>query len=204
MAMRSQVPWWVPEVFDKKKPYLKKRMEIIRSIRRYFDEKEFWEVETPALQVSPTADTHIHGIKAALRDVNLNPRRDLYLHSSPEFAMKKLLVAGLSKIYQICHVFRDGDGGTPFHSPEFTMIEWYRADATYHDIIDDCVYLLRVIATVLEFEAYTYSSYKSVPFLEWEIISVSDVFEKYVGIEIDHYLNDGEYFGEVEIRAQHA
>lgn len=179
--------WWKPEVFEKKKQFLSARQTVVRSIRAFFDAGGFYEVETPSLQIAPGMEPHIHAFRTTL----LNPERDreqiLYLHTSPEFAMKKLLVAGLPKIYQICHVFRNAEGSR-LHSPEFSMIEWYRANAGYREIMDDCVGLLRSVARTLNIKTYRYRDMSADPFADWEMISVAEAFQKYAGIDLISYL----------------
>jgi lysyl-tRNA synthetase class 2 len=184
---------WQPHKFERRAPFLEKRMRMMRTVRRFFDAQDFWEVETPILQNCPTVDTHIHGFKTQLKGVDLKPARDLYLHASPEFAMKKLLVAGLPKIYQISHVFRNGEA-SPLHSPEFTMIEWYRAHADYEDIMNDCVALLQYVASALEIDHYTYKTKSCDPFLKWNFVSVAEAFENYAQIDLASYLNDTQAF----------
>ena len=164
--------WWQPHKFDEKKQYLQARMEIIREIRAFFDEQGFWEVETPVLQVCPVMDTHIHAFRVE------NDGR--YLHTSPEFAMKKLMVAGVPKLYQICPVFRR-DPETRLHSPEFTMIEWYRAPGDYRDIMKDCENLLRS----LNVKELRYEDKICDPFQEWQRLSVVEAFKTYAGMDLD-------------------
>ncbi len=175
--------WWHPGTYGAKIPYLLARRDLVRAVRGYFDGEGFLEVETPALQVSPGMEPHIHAFKTAL----LNPERDrettFYLHTSPEFAMKKLLVAGLPKIYQICHVYRNAEGSR-LHSPEFSMIEWYRANAGYRDIMDDCVRLLRAVADALNIDVYRRGASAADPFGQWEYTSVCDAFERYAGFSL--------------------
>ncbi len=171
--------WWLAHNFDEKRDFLKKRSQIIKVLRRFFDAQEFIEVETPALTVCPTIDAHIHAFKAG----------DMYLHTSPEFDMKKLLVAGMPLIYQICHVFRKGEK-SKLHSPEFTLLEWYRAGADYNALIDDCVDILREIARTLAIEGYTHMGISSNPFGQWQKISVCEAFKQYVDIDLYNYLND--------------
>lgn len=185
--------WWHPHKFEAKKPYLEARHKVLRSIRGYFDDAHFQEVETPILQVCPVMDTHIHGFQTEVLKPDLTHDRDMYLHTSPEFAMKKLMVAGLPRIYQICHVFRNGEGSR-LHSPEFTMLEWYRAEAGYRDIMDDCVGLLRRVATDLGIRSFRFRGMESDPFLEWNIISVSEAFEQYSGIPLNDHLDNVESF----------
>lgn len=182
-------PWWNPADFAAQKPYLEARMKMMRAVREYFDGQGFWEVETPVLQVCPVMDTHIHGFATDMKGVDLQYQRTVYLHTSPEFAMKKLLVAGLPKIYQICHVFRNAEDSAR-HSPEFTMIEWYRAGADYRPIMEDCKGLLRHCAERLGIREYRYRGKTCDPFADWDILSVAGAFEKYAGLKLDDFLPD--------------
>ncbi len=185
--------WWHPHEFEQQKPHLESRMRLIKAVRSFFDGQDFWETETPILQVCPVMDTHIHAFKTDILGLDLQKERELYLHTSPEFAMKKLMVAGVSNIYQICHVFRNGEGSR-LHSPEFTMIEWYRADAGYEDIMDDCEALLRHCAKVLDIKAYQFDGHSADPFTKWQRISVCEAFQDYTGIELEQHLEDTQSF----------
>ncbi len=175
--------WWQPHNFDKKRSFLVRRARIISTLRRFFDDQDFLEVETPALQVCPVMDAHIHGFKTELKNVDLSHSKNMYLHTSPEFDMKKLLVAGLPKIYQICHVFRNGEA-SKLHSPEFTILEWYRAGADYNALMDDCVDMLRNVTKMLGVENYTYQGISSNPNKEWQKISVVEAFTKHANINL--------------------
>lgn len=181
--------WWHPHEFDAQKPHLEARMRVIKAIRAFFDDQDFWEVETPILQVCPVMDTHIHAFKTDILGLDLKKERELYLHTSPEFAMKKLMVAGVKDLYQICHVFRNGEG-SKLHSPEFTMIEWYRSHAGYEEIMDDCVNLLRTTAKKLGITEYSFSSRTADPFKHWQKISVTEAFEQYANINLAACLED--------------
>lgn len=181
--------WWQPNNFKKRLPALKQRIKLIRTIRDYFDRQDFLEVETPILQVSPVMDMHIHAMKTEVLGVDLKHQRDLYLHTSPEFAMKKLMVAGLPKLYQICHVFRNAEGSR-LHSPEFTMIEWYRAPGDYNHIMDDCVGLIRSCAEALGALTLSHGDISCDPFQDWEKISVTEAFRQYADIDLEKYLDD--------------
>ncbi len=182
--------WWHPDQFLKKKQCLATRMIVTRAVRTFFDNQDFWEVETPALQICPTFDPHIHAFKTELRDKHLNHKQTLYLHTSPELDMKKLLVAGLPKIYQICHVYRNGDQSS-MHSPEFSMIEWYQADAGYNEIMDDCIGLLRAVAEKCGIDRYIYKDKSSDPFKDWQTVSVSEAFESFAGIDLTLMIDEG-------------
>ncbi len=115
---------------------LVRRAAIVKTIRRFFDDAGFLEVETPVRLAAPAPETHIDCPPVTTGG---------FLRASPELQMKKLLAAGLEKIYQIGPCFRDGEKGSR-HNPEFTMIEWYRRDATYLDIKAD---LESLMATLL-------------------------------------------------------
>lgn len=128
--------WWAPENLAARRPYLEARSRVMSAIRAFFVERDFLEVETPCLQVSPGLEPHLRAFKTDLEDPYGGPPRTLYLNTSPEFAMKKLLAGGLPRIFQMARVFRNGER-SPTHHPEFTMLEWYRADATYLDLMDD-------------------------------------------------------------------
>ncbi|MBL4804341.1 MAG: EF-P lysine aminoacylase GenX [Alphaproteobacteria bacterium] len=187
--------WWHPHQFEDQKPYLEARMHVIKAVRAFFDDQDFWEVETPILQVCPVMDTHIHAFKTDILGLDLQKERELYLHTSPEFAMKKLMVAGVKDLYQICHVFRNGEG-SKLHSPEFTMIEWYRSHAGYEDIMDDCVDLLRTIAKKLDISEYSFNGHTADPFKDWERLSVAGAFEKYADIDLAAALEDRDRLAE--------
>ena len=121
---------------------LRKRARVIAGIRQFFDEKGFVEVETPLMVPQPGMEPHLEAFQTTYE------MRQLYLHTSPEYAMKRLLAAGFERIYQICKVFRHEPVGR-MHTPEFTMIEWYRAYADYTDIMVDTEYLIAELATDL-------------------------------------------------------
>ncbi|PZO80558.1 MAG: EF-P lysine aminoacylase GenX [Micavibrio aeruginosavorus] len=185
--------WWHPENFSTRRAGLEARAAIMREIRHFFDSLGFTEVESPILQVCPVIDAHIRAFATDLRGVDGEVSRHLYLHTSPEFAMKKLLTAGMERIYQICHVFRNCED-TARHSPEFTMIEWYRTQADYTDIMDDCVGLLRAVARRLDIGKYRYKGFECDPFADFETLTVSEAFGRYAGFDLADYLADTDAF----------
>lgn len=181
--------WWLPHNFAEKKPHLQARMQALRAVRGWFEGQGFDEVQTPVLQVCPVMDAHIHGFKTYLKGPDLQPLKAMYLHTSPEFAMKKLLVAGCEQIYQIAPVFRNGDD-TRLHSPEFTLLEWYRAGTDYTAMMEDCAGLLRHVAKALGVLHYRHGAVRCDPFAPWQRLSVHDAFERYAGIDLDGCLDD--------------
>ena len=134
--------WWRPERFALRRGRLEKRSRILAAARAFFAARGFLEVDTPALQVSPGLEPHLKAFATELHDPRDGRSLRRYLHTSPEFAMKKLLVAGMPRIWQLAHVFRDGERSATHH-PEFSMLEWYRADASWRELIPDCIGLLR-------------------------------------------------------------
>ncbi|MCB1652042.1 MAG: EF-P lysine aminoacylase GenX [Alphaproteobacteria bacterium] len=181
--------WWSPETFEKKKTYLEKRMLIVRAMRRFFDERGFWAVETPALQECPAVDRHLHAFKTERKGADLTPLETLYLHTSPELAMKQLMVAGVEKPYQICHVYRNGEGSR-IHACEFTMVEWYRRGEDYRALMEDCEALLKAMAQEIGAAHFEHRGVECDPFAPWVHLSVREAFERYAGLELDDLLED--------------
>lgn len=140
-----EAPFWQKERFSRQRKHLESRARIFRAIRSYFDGEGFLEVQTPALQVSPGLEPHLQAFSTELVDPRGGRRETRYLHTSPEFSMKKLLAAGLERIYQISLVYRNRERSRTHH-PEFSMLEWYRAHAPYTELMDDCEALLRACA----------------------------------------------------------
>jgi lysyl-tRNA synthetase class 2 len=128
-------PWWDKARHADRAPFLQARVAILRAVRAWFEAEGFVEVEPAALVVSPGAEVHVNAFESDGR----------YLHTSPEFAMKKLLAAGEEKIFSLGKVWRRGEEG-PLHASEFTMLEWYRAGAPYRHVMEDCVALARTAA----------------------------------------------------------
>lgn len=145
MADPQRHPWWHPETLARKRPFLDARRAAVKAVRAYFQAEGFIEVETPAIQHSPGIERHIRPLAVTLREPLEAEGRARYLHTSPEFAMKKLLAGGLPKIMQLARVFRDGER-SPLHEPEFTMLEWYRAGVDYAAVMKDCAAVMRNVA----------------------------------------------------------
>ncbi len=139
-------PWWSRAVHADRRPLLIARNRIKSAIRAWFETEGFVEVEAACLQVSPGNETHLHAFKTEAIGTDL-ARRDLYLHTSPEFAAKKLLAAGEEKIFTFAPVFRNRERG-PLHAPEFTMLEWYRARSPYDTLWADCAAMLKIAADI--------------------------------------------------------
>ena len=180
--MTAAAPWWHPDVFARRRPNLEARAAIAASIRQWFADRGFVEVETPTLQVCPGMEPHLRAFDTELADVHPDDRRRLYLHTSPEFAMKKLLAAGVERLFQLARVYRNGERSATHH-PEFTMLEWYRAGAGYTDLIDDCRGLLCAAAGSAG-GPLRWRGGEADPAAPWQVITVADAFDRFAGIDL--------------------
>jgi len=177
------VPFWRPDRYARRRPNLEARLRILRATRRWFEERDFVEVDTPALQVCPGMEPHLATFAADFISPDRSSRRTYHLHTSPEFAMKKLLVAGERRIFQLTHVFRNAEWA-PTHHPEFSMLEWYRVGEGYTSLIDDCVGLVRGALTAIGSDRVEWSGRTCDPFGDWRVLTVVDAFAEYAGIDL--------------------
>lgn len=151
--------------------YFPKRAQAIKAIRNYFDAEGFIEVDTPVRIPAPANEPHIIPPASG----------DWFLRASPELQLKRLLAMGFTKLYQIGPCFRQGESGDR-HSPEFTMLEWYRANATYLDVLDDM--RRYIVAAAMAVNGSTLVERDGVQLdlaLPWEIITVQEAMIKYAG-----------------------
>jgi elongation factor P--(R)-beta-lysine ligase len=160
---------------------LRVRGEIVRSLRDYFAELDFVEVETPALQVSPGNEIHLQAFATELAHAGRRDRR--FLRTSPEFACKKLLAAGERRIVEFARVFRNGERG-PLHHPEFTMLEWYRAREPYDLLMDDCMAVIARAAKTAGSRQFSWQGRTADPFASPERITVAEAFARHAGIDL--------------------
>jgi lysyl-tRNA synthetase class 2 len=152
------------------------------SLRVFFAEQGFVEVETSVLQVSPGNETHLHAPRTEIIRPD-GSRASRYLRTSPEFACKKLLAAGEPRIFEFARVFRDRERGD-LHLPEFTMLEWYRAGAPYDAIMADTVVVIARAAQATGIGTFSFRSRTADPFAEPELLTVADAFERFAGIDL--------------------
>ncbi len=177
-------PWWDPDKFARKRPYLAGRMTVLEAVRGFFREQGFAEVETPALQVSPGLEPHLRAFATELDEpFRDGPRARVYLHTSPEFAMKKLLSAGEQRIFQLAKCYRNGERSATHH-PEFTMLEWYRAGSDYRDLMKDCESLLRDCLTAVPAALFERGDRSCDPTAPWQYLSVADAFTQYASVDL--------------------
>ena len=191
MAGNDQLsPWWSAARHADIRPFLAARGAITRAIRAWFDEQGFAEVETGILQVSPGNETHLHAPRTELIGAG-GERATRYLRTSPEFACKKLLAAGEAKIFEFARVFRDRESGD-LHLTEFTMLEWYRANATYDAVMADSVVIIAHAAQATGIGLFSFRGRIADPFAEPELLTVAAAFERFAGIDLPATIDVGE------------
>jgi lysyl-tRNA synthetase class 2 len=170
---------WRPDKLSRRLPNLQVRARLQSAIRQWFAAEGFVEVETPILQVAPGAEVHLSGFATDWETPDGEEEQVRWLHSSPEFAMKKLLAGGMPRIFQFARVFRNAEGSA-LHHPEFTMLEWYRAGAGYETIMDDCAALLR-LTRVRELRWEGNSCDPAAPPLR---LTVAQAFDRHAGVDL--------------------
>ncbi len=158
------------------------RAAISKSLRAWFEEQGFAEVETGILQISPGNETHLHAPRTELTGGD-GTRATRYLRTSPEFAAKKLLAAGETRIFEFARVFRDRERGD-LHLPEFTMLEWYRAEASYDSVIADSIVVIAHAAQATGIGRFSFRGRTADPFAEPELLTVAAAFEQFAGIDL--------------------
>ena len=182
MKSPAPSPWWSPERHADRRPGLLARAAIKSGLRSWFEGEGFLEVEAAALQVSPGNEAHLHAfVTEAIGPAG--ERRRLYLHTSPEFAAKKLLAAGEAKIFEFARVWRNRERG-PLHHPEFTMLEWYRAREPYEALMTDCASILALAAETAGARTVAFRGRSADPFAEPERLTLAEAFEAFAGIDL--------------------
>jgi lysyl-tRNA synthetase class 2 len=186
--MTGNSPWWSRARHADRRPTLIERGRIKRRLRAWFEAQGFTEVECGALVSSPGNEAHLHAFETELRSTG-GDALQFYLHTSPEFAAKKLLAAGETKIFDFARVFRNRERGA-LHAPEFTMLEWYRANETYESVIADTLKVLRIAAEAPGIATMSFKDRICDPHEDVERLSVADAFARYAGIELLVTLSD--------------
>lgn len=178
----SPTPFWRPDVHADRRPALLARGRIKTALRRWFAARDFTEVEAAILQRSPGNETHLHGFGTVLIDNAAEPH-PYYLHTSPEFAAKKLLAAGESRIFDFARVFRNRER-TALHHPEFTMLEWYRVGEDYDVLMQDCAALMAEAARAAGATTLRWRDSEADPFAEPERLTLQEAFKRHAGIDL--------------------
>ena len=178
----SPSEWWRPHVHADRRPFLLARNRIQAALRAFFSGDDFIEVDTAALQVSPGNETHLHAFATELIGSD-GMSQTFYLHTSPEFACKKLLAAGERRIFTFAHVYRNREQ-SPTHQPEFTMLEWYRAGETYDALMRDCGEMLGLAAEVGGMKMLTHRGMDCDPYAEPERLTLAEAFDRYAKMDL--------------------
>jgi lysyl-tRNA synthetase class 2 len=175
-------PWWDRDVYADRRPFLLSRARILSALRDWFRKRGFLEVETPALQVSPGNEVHLH----AFATERIGPdgiAAPMYLHTSPEFTCKKLLAAGEARLFSVARVFRNRERGA-LHHPEFTMLEWYRSNEPYEALMADCAAIVLEAAKAAGTLQMQWKDRTADPYATPERISVADAFNTFAKIDL--------------------
>ena len=180
--MPAQSPWFSPDRHADRRPLLLARNRIIAAIRAWFAERGFLEVDCAALAVSPGNEAHLHAFTTEMILPD-GSRVTRYLHTSPEFAAKKLLAAGETHIFNLGHVWRNRER-TATHSPEFTMLEWYRAREDYEAVIADTLALIQLAASMAGTKLFSWRGRAADPFAAAEWLTVNDAFKAHAGVDL--------------------
>jgi elongation factor P--(R)-beta-lysine ligase len=184
MAEQAPTPrrWWSRDEHLRRRPFLMGRNRIMAALRAWFTERDFVTVEGAALQVSPGNETHLHAF--ATNEIGMDGAKgQLYLHTSPEFAAKKLLAAGETRIVDFARVFRNRERSA-LHHPEFTMLEWYRAHEPYEALMDDCAAVLALAATITGTSSFSFRGRTMDPFAASERVTVAEAFQRHADIDV--------------------
>ena len=182
--------WWSPPSHAARRPILLARNRIQAGLRGWLAGAGFVEVDPAALQVSPGNEAHLHGFGTRMIGTD-GVSTPMYLHTSPEFAMKKLLAAGEVRIAAFAHVWRNRERGAR-HAPEFTLLEWYRVGADYTALMDDCTAFLRLAAEAAGVRQLRHGARMCNPFLPPQRLSVAEAFQRFAGIDLLASLNGAE------------
>jgi lysyl-tRNA synthetase class 2 len=181
-AAKPASPWFSPRRHADRRGRLLARSRILTELRAWFDGEGFCEVECDILQTSPGNETHLHGFSTERIGLD-GSRTRLFLQTSPEFAMKKLLAAGEERIFEFARVFRNREAG-PLHANEFTMLEWYRAGAPLAAIMADCGRILEIAARAAGTGNFAWRGRICDPAAAPERLSVAEAFRRHAGIDL--------------------
>lgn len=184
--------WWSPDVHARRRGHLLARGRVKAAVRRWFETEAFIETECGALVMSPGNEAHLHAFQTQFVAEN-GQTRTFYLHTSPEFAMKKLLAAGEQRIFDFARAYRNRETGAR-HAPEFTMLEWYRAGAELTDVMNDCVSIARLAAEATGTGQLIWRGHVCDPALEPETLTLTEAFERFAGIDLVDHLGEAGSF----------
>ena len=180
--------FWQPAIHADRRPLLLARNRVKAALQGWFAAEDFVSVECGAVQRSPGNETHLHAFTTQWQPEG-GAGETLYLHTSPEFAAKKLLAAGETRIVDFARVWRNRETG-PLHAPEFTMIEWYRAHADWTQVRADAVDLCRTATAAAGREALTWRGRACIPGADPEVLTLTEAFDRFAGLDLVALLGD--------------
>ena len=182
------IPWWNPQFHADRRPVLLARNRIQAALRLWLADEDFTEVDPAALAVSPGNEAHLHAFATTALG-NDGRAQARYLHTSPEFAMKKLLAAGETRIAAFAHVFRNRERGA-LHAPEFVMLEWYRVGQPYEVLMQDMASIAQIAARQAGSALLRFRDKTCDPFAPFERLSVAQAFQTFAGIDLLATMDD--------------
>lgn len=168
-----------------KAPLVKKRMAMRRAVQDFFDGRGYLEVETPYLVPTPGEEVHLRCFSTLLEKADGSPAEKRFLHTSPEFAMKRLVAALGCPLYQLARVWRNGERSAT-HLPEFTMLEWYRPGADLNSLMDETEVLLKILLP----SRVTYGADQLDLTVPFERLTMQEAFARYVGADLLGTINE--------------
>lgn len=166
------------------------REKAIDVIRSFLKNQQFHEVETPVMWSVPSAEPYLEVFETELLSPTQSPKK-MYLLTSPEYALKKLIAGGMGNIFQITKAFRNNEGVSDKHNPEFTILEWYRVEADYTQLMTDCEQLLAAVLAAVHGKSkqlpYQGKNYDLTP--PFTRMSVAEAFQQTLGLSIDQLVS---------------
>ena len=170
-------PAWHPESLSARMPFLRRRALLMQGVRAFFGARGYTEVETPYAVPAPGEEVHLRAFRT-VQEAPDGATRPLWLHTSPEFAMKRLLVAGAGPVFQLARVWRNGEGSTR-HAAEFTMLEWYRPGLPFDGLMAETeAFLCAVLPPTVRSGGVTTS------LARFERLTVADAFRRYAAVDV--------------------
>jgi len=170
-------PTWHPDSLADRMPFLRRRALLTQGVRAFFAARGYTEVDTPYAVSAPGEEVHLRAFRT-VQDAPDGSTRPLWLHTSPEFAMKRLLVAGAGPVFQLARVWRNGEGSRR-HAAEFTMLEWYRPGLPFDGLMDEVEALLRATLPPVVTSGGVRTS-----LMQFERLTVADAFRRHAGVDV--------------------
>ncbi|MBI2482808.1 EF-P lysine aminoacylase GenX [Candidatus Uhrbacteria bacterium] len=161
------------------------RAHIVRKVREFFWSQQFIEVETPVALACPSQEPYLEPLRTTIHDVR-GRAHDAFLRMSPEFSLKKVMAAGVDRVFEIGPVFRDGEPWGDTHNPEFTMIEWYRAHADYRQLMRDGEALVHTLLRARRTLRYQDQIIDCAT--PWERLTMRQAWRRYARLDLDGLL----------------